>query len=220
MNRELLEKPFAADQIKRRDGNFGKVLDYVEGHAVIQRLNDAFDGNWSFEILEHEVLKDLGQVIVLGKLTAENVVKTQFGSSEITRAEETGEIVSLADDLKAAATDAIKKAATLLGVALYLYNGNGSGHEQGKQRTSDTSNDRRRSNAHGNRQGSSGRGTDNGQGNGRITAKQHKYILRLMRERRMTRSELNNRCTKAFGVVLDYLSREDASTLIEELLNQ
>ena len=52
MSRELLEKPFAPDLIKQRDGNFGKTLDYVEGHAVIQRLNDAFDAKWSFEILQ------------------------------------------------------------------------------------------------------------------------------------------------------------------------
>ena len=35
MNRELLEKPFTPKQVKRREGNFGKILDYVEGHAVI-----------------------------------------------------------------------------------------------------------------------------------------------------------------------------------------
>ena len=38
MNRELLEKPFSPEQIKQRDGNFGKTLDYVEGHAIIQGL--------------------------------------------------------------------------------------------------------------------------------------------------------------------------------------
>ncbi|MFH1930630.1 MAG: Rad52/Rad22 family DNA repair protein [Pseudomonadota bacterium] len=74
MNRELLEKPFAPEQIKQRDGNFGKTLDYVEGHAIIQRLNDAFDAKWSFEILECEVFNDLDEVIAQGKLTAENVI--------------------------------------------------------------------------------------------------------------------------------------------------
>ena len=57
MNRELLEKPFGQDQIKQREGSYGKALDYIEGHTVIQRLNDALDGNWSFEVLKHEVLK-------------------------------------------------------------------------------------------------------------------------------------------------------------------
>ena len=39
MNRELLEKHFDPSQIKQREGNFGKMLDYIEGHAVIERLN-------------------------------------------------------------------------------------------------------------------------------------------------------------------------------------
>ena len=53
MNRELLEKPFAPEQIKQRDGSFGKTLDYIGGHAIVQRLNDAFDAKWSSEILKH-----------------------------------------------------------------------------------------------------------------------------------------------------------------------
>ena len=48
MNRELLEKPFEKEQIKQRKGNFGDMIDYVETHAVITRLNDAFDGQWCF----------------------------------------------------------------------------------------------------------------------------------------------------------------------------
>jgi hypothetical protein len=30
MNREILEQPFGPEQIKQREGNFGKMLDYVE----------------------------------------------------------------------------------------------------------------------------------------------------------------------------------------------
>jgi len=60
MNRELLEKPFDPSQIKQREGNFGKKLDYIEGHAVIQRLNEALDVRWSFAILEHHILKETG----------------------------------------------------------------------------------------------------------------------------------------------------------------
>lgn len=78
MNRELLEKPFVPDKIKQRDGKFGRTLGYIEGHVVIQRLNDAFDGKWSFEILKHDVFEDKDEFIVQGKLTAENVVKTRL----------------------------------------------------------------------------------------------------------------------------------------------
>ena len=123
MNRQLLEKPFEPGQIKQRDGNFGKTLDYIEAHAVIQRLNDAFDADWNFRILKHEILKDTDEVVVVGELSAGGVVKSAFGGSKITRARESKEMISLADDLKAAATDALKKAATLLGVGLHLYAG-------------------------------------------------------------------------------------------------
>ena len=43
MNREQLERPFGPEQIKRRQGMNGDVLGYIEGSAVIQRLNESFD---------------------------------------------------------------------------------------------------------------------------------------------------------------------------------
>ena len=43
MNRLQLEEPFAPQEIKQRKGRNHKMMDYVEGHTVIQRLNDIFD---------------------------------------------------------------------------------------------------------------------------------------------------------------------------------
>ena len=103
MNREILERPFASDQIKQRHGTNGDVLDYIEGCAVIQRLNECFDAEWIFEIQEHHLYDD--EVVVLGKLTAQGVAKSQFGKSRITRAKKDNAVISLGDDLKAAATD-------------------------------------------------------------------------------------------------------------------
>ena len=40
--------------------------------------------------------------------------------------QESGEMVSLTDDSKAATTDAQKKCATMLGIGLHLYNGDNS----------------------------------------------------------------------------------------------
>ena len=60
------------------------------------------------------------QVMVLGKLTAEGVSKSQFGCSSITTNSKTGEIVSLGDDWKASASDALKKSASLFGIGLHL----------------------------------------------------------------------------------------------------
>jgi len=215
MNRELLEKPFGPEQIKQREGNFG-TLEYIEGHVVLQRLNDAFDAVWSFIILKHEILKD--EVIVLGELSAGAIKKTQFGSSRITRARNTGDMVSLADDLKAAATDSLKKCATMLGIGLHLYN-----KDDGKKQRSNGGN---QSNGQGwNNNQSSGNGGNgdgyqhngNGHGNGRITAKQHKFILSLLKNNGITKKEINQRCVDVYGSVLDYLSRSDASSLISEL---
>ena len=125
MNRELLEKPFDQSQIKQRKGNFGDTIDYVEAHAVIQRLNDSFDGQWSFEVMTQE--NNGNQVMVLGKLSADGVSKCQFGCSSITTNSKTGEIISLGDDWKAACSDAMKKTASLFGIGLHLY---GAGKEE------------------------------------------------------------------------------------------
>ena len=167
MNREILEKHFGSEQIKQREGNFGKMLDYIEGHSVIQRLNDAFDGDWSFTIVRYDIFKETDEVLVQGELKAGNVVKMQFGSSKITHARKNGDIISLGDDLKAAATDALKKAATLFGVGLHLYRNDGQ--QQGSQHNGSSGNRSGANGGNGNgsgANGSYGSGSNGGNGNG------------------------------------------------------
>ena len=60
----------------------------------------------------------------------------------------------------------------------------------------------------------------NREGNGRLSAKQHSYILDLIQQKGITRNELNKQCVQAYGVAADYLSRADASGLISQLLSQ
>ena len=119
MKREVLCRPFPPELIKQRQGQGAKTLSYVETHAVIARLNEGCDA-WSFEIVEHQVLEE--EVVVVAKLTADGVVKMAFGGTSITR-DRDGRPISIADDLKSAASDAIKKSASLLGVGLELYGG-------------------------------------------------------------------------------------------------
>ena len=119
MNKQVLTAPFAPSQIKQRPGQHGKTLSYVDVAAVIGRLNEGCD-SWSFEIVEHHIHAD--EVVVLGKLTVDGMVKMAFGGSRIT-IDSNGQIVAIADDAKSAASDAIKKAASLLGVGLELYGG-------------------------------------------------------------------------------------------------
>jgi len=119
INLNVLTRPFPKDQIRQRKGRKGKMLDYVETHAVIARLNEAFDGEWSFQVSTY--WKEDDEVIVLAMLCAGGATKQQFGSSAITREREGGKPLSIGDDLKAAASDALKKCATAFGVALELY---------------------------------------------------------------------------------------------------
>jgi hypothetical protein len=110
MKKDVLNRPFLPEQIKNRQGPQGKVISYVDVATVSERLNEAFEHRWNFEVVRHEVHDH--EVIVLGKLTADGVIKTAFGGSAITTDKE-GMAVSIGDDLKAAASDALKKSASL-----------------------------------------------------------------------------------------------------------
>jgi len=212
MNRQLLENAFSPNQIKQRSGNFGKTLDYIEGHSVIQRLNEAFDGFWSFEIISHEILKD--EVIVQGKLSTDKVIKTQFGSSSITRSKDGGSVISLADDLKAAATDSLKKCATLLGVGLYLY---GNQTESPRDWDNGQPQMQRQSESTSQRDDHHNQSNPATNDNGRVSNKQLDYLVNLGKEIRLDSKGLDKRSLEEFGVRMAYLTRKDASVFIDSL---
>lgn len=218
--REVLEAPFPPDAIKTRPGAYGGSLSYLEGHTVVQRLNDAFDGNWSFEVVTHQVLDD--EVLVLGKLRTESagVVKMAFGSSRITKDDRTGKSIALGDDLKAAATDALKKSATLLGVGLNLYAGQPADTRKREavpeRRPEGRSN---RDERNGGKQ-SGANGGNGANGNGRITNRQLSAIFAIARERHMPNTEVRTLAKEMFERSLDYLTKAGASSLIEHLLGR
>lgn len=126
MDSELIEKEFDRSLIKSRKGRSGTTLSYVETSEYIKRLNEVFDYNWSFEIVDEKI--ENGFAIVRGKLTADGVVKMQYGTSQITTSKDTGEILSLGDDLKAAGSDCLKKSSSLFGIGLHLYNDSDNGN--------------------------------------------------------------------------------------------
>ena len=216
MNRALLEKPFEPSQIKQRQGKFGHILDYVEGHVVTSRLNEAFDSNWSFEIVKYRIIKDPGEVLVLGKLTAEGVIKMAFGSKEIERSKDTKAIISLGDDLKAASTDALKKAASLLGVGLYLYSDqrpNGTpegGHPEKPDKGKATENEKNQPGPK-NEPGTTG---DNG---GRLTNKQLAMIFGVGKSKGLQTKDIKDKALATFKKNLNFLTKEEASTFINVL---
>ncbi len=114
-------------EIKYRQGRGGLQFAYVEHGYVTERLNMVFGFNWDFEVVDKQILED--EVIVEAKLTVrtpggQTIVKTQFGGADIKRhasGTKKDRPLSIADDFKAAASDALKKCASLLGIGLDLY---------------------------------------------------------------------------------------------------
>ena len=205
MNRELLEQPFPKELLKTRKGTFGRSFSYVEGSHYIQRLNDAFESAWSFDVIEHQVLNT--EVIVLGKLTAGDVTKTAFGGSNITVNRE-GEVVSIADDMKAAATDALKKASSLLGVGLHLY----SEPAEATRRTGSNGRSSAKS-----KPGGNGKGANGGNGRDRLTQRQLSAIWSMGRALGENVDAIRKHCIDAFGVQPEHLSKPDASAFITQM---
>ena len=210
MNRQLLEQPFPKELLKTRKGTFGKQFSYVEGSHFIQRLNDAFEGDWSFEVIEHQTLNT--EVVVLGKLAAGGVAKMAFGGSSITVNRE-GEVISIADDLKAAATDALKKASSLLGVGLHLYS---EPTDTTSGRNGRSTSAPQRSNGH----NGNGRGKptgSNGNGQNRLTQKQLSAIWGMARSLGRSVDEVRQHTNEAYGAQPEQMNKTDASSLITEL---
>lgn len=114
-------------EIKMRQGRGGMKFSYVEHGYVTERLNMVFGFNWDFDVVDKQILED--EVIVEARLTVrtpggQTIVKTQFGGADIKRhtsGQRSGRPLSIADDFKAAASDALKKCASLLGIGLDLY---------------------------------------------------------------------------------------------------
>lgn len=114
--------------IKSKPGRGGKRVTYVEGGYVINQLNAAFSPlGWEFEIVEQGTTErkneksSEGEVWVRGKLTIIDhakgwrVSKMQYGQHPI------HEKVPIGDAYKAAGTDALKKCASMIGIALDVY---------------------------------------------------------------------------------------------------
>lgn len=113
------------EQVYVRKGRGGQTFSYVTGSYMTKALNYAFGWNWDFEIVEHG--KEADHVWVLGKLTVrgtkagENISKTQFGRSDVKQLTNGKGNVDYGNDLKAAATDSLKKCASMLGFASDIY---------------------------------------------------------------------------------------------------
>ena len=111
--------------IKKRPGKGGKEWDYVDVAYITKCLNLMFGWDWDFEIMDEKILDK--QVIVKGKLTcrssAKSITKMQYGRKDIAFLKNSTEPLDLGNDLKSAASDSLKKCASLIGIASDIYGG-------------------------------------------------------------------------------------------------
>jgi recombination DNA repair RAD52 pathway protein len=109
--------------VKKRPGPGGKQFSYVEVGYVINILNQVFGWNWDFKVVDQQIGNR--QVWVRGELTVRvnniSITKSQYGGADIKINRATNESFSIADDLKAAASDCLKKCASMIGIAGDIY---------------------------------------------------------------------------------------------------
>ncbi|GBE30123.1 single-stranded DNA-binding protein DdrA [bacterium BMS3Bbin04] len=216
-----LAAPFPPELVKQRKGNFGKSLDYVETATVIQRLNEALDGRWSYTIQTMDIEPE--HVVVRGRLSIGDTHREQYGVSRITRHRDTGEVVNIGDDLKSAASDALKKCASLAGVALYLYSD--SAPVNGKNGGSTKTNNNGQANGNGGfRSQQNGLGKHRGmdddphangrQQSHRIGNEQIARIVQTARDLGIPQKDVIKLSNNTYGVVLSQLTPAQADELI------
>lgn len=128
-----LNAPFPKEILEQKEMG-GRKFDFVPHSHVTARLNDCLGvGCWKFEIMQTEWVKELSTVLVCGRLHAlidgSWTFRDQWGGQIINKNRQ-GEIVELTNDFKGAASDALRKCASLYGVGEELYM---NGHRAPKQ---------------------------------------------------------------------------------------
>jgi len=123
---KLLLKKTPKQYIKERPAKGGGTWNYVTGGYVRKVLNLLFGWQWSFEIVDEQIFLEAREVVVKGRLTAEvngrKITKMQYGNKDIICKRGTNDPLSIGNDLKAAATDCLKKCAAEIGIAADIYN--------------------------------------------------------------------------------------------------
>ena len=141
--RQIASQATPKDEIRWRDDG-GRKFPYTDPAYVIRTLNEAFGWDWDFDVDHEELFYHNDQPFEIkcrGKLTVrlggQSVTKTQYGAAQIRMKKDGSGPVTIGDMYKGAASDALKKCAAMLGIALDLYDsdsdireGNGGNRSQ------------------------------------------------------------------------------------------
>jgi len=121
--------------IYERPAKGGGKWRYVKAADVIMALNTTFGGFWDFSIITDEATAlemavKTKSVVVRGKLTITNpttgvsVSREQYGRKDVMFKKNTNEPMDFGNDMKAAASDALKKCASQFGLFNDIYRDN------------------------------------------------------------------------------------------------
>ena len=121
--------------IYERPAKGGGKWKYVKAADVIVALNTTFGGFWDFTVITDEataldIAVKTKSVVVKGKLTITNpttgvsVSREQYGRKDVMFKKNTNEPIDFGNDMKAAASDALKKCASQFGLFNDIYRDN------------------------------------------------------------------------------------------------
>lgn len=126
---EVLTKRFPIREIKTREGGRGRTLYYISQDSAVDRLNEAFGAEWSvkYDLLGYQDFNTRTRegntshryVAVSATITyvinGNSFSKTGYGADDVDK-----QMGDLDMAIKSAGSSALKKAASYLGVGLYL----------------------------------------------------------------------------------------------------
>ena len=128
MSKEVLKQlsaPFP-EELEGTLNKGGVAFRFVSVNEVIARLNEVLGvENWNFEVLSCERNLEGGDNIIAHvRLSAyindKPLQRDAYGGAEV-KTKKNGGLLDLGNDHKIAISDALKKAASMMGVGLYLY---------------------------------------------------------------------------------------------------
>lgn len=119
------------ESIQERPGKGGQIFSYVDVIYVMRKLDEAYGPFWNVDTELPEgwlTAASKGQLVVKVTITVRNpdgteTRRSQFGSDTIQMSNTGQPAKELGDSVKAAASDGLKKAASLFGVARDVYAG-------------------------------------------------------------------------------------------------
>ncbi len=117
---KMIQTPTPPEFIKTRKGKGNKEFTYIEGGYVIAQLNKIFSP-LGWEVIYRDRLIDPNVVVVTATLTIKHFKTGYQVSKESSGAKDRVSGISLGDTIKAAETDALKKAASKFGIGLDVY---------------------------------------------------------------------------------------------------